>query len=84
MKEGFIKKKTTMYKKRNNYKKEERRFENAVKTVTITIFYPEDLYYGEIKMKTSKAFPPMEEEIRDEVESRLPFFKNKKYSISIG
>lgn len=73
-----------MNKKRNNNRKEERKVESTVRNIKVEIFYPEDLYYGEIKMKTFKNRPPMEEEIRDEVESRLPFFKNKKYSVSIG
>ena len=72
-----------MHKRRNN-RRDERNVKSSVMNITITIFYPDDLYYGEIKMKTYKSFPPMEEEIRDEVERRLPFFKNKKYSISIS
>lgn len=67
--------------KRN--KKQNEKVNPTEKSVAISIYYPDDLYYGRITMKTSNGMI-YEEDAKEEVERRLPFFKNKKYTISIG
>lgn len=45
--------------------------------------YIEDMYYGKLKSTLGGwgVFPYKEEEIKDEVELRLPYLKGKKYNI---
>ena len=52
-------------------------------TMNIDI-YVNERYNGSLRYKYSRIIPPTEEEIKDEVERRLPHLKTIKYQIAIS
>lgn len=53
-----------------------------MKTMKIEI-YVNDRFRGSLRYKYLPCMPPKEEEIKEEVERRLPFLKWMKYKIAI-
>lgn len=52
-------------------------------TINIEI-YTNERYNGSLRYKYSRLIPPTEEEIKEEVERRLPHLKTIKYKIAIS